>query len=68
MAYKESIANEIRELYKNAPEGKVSTLYLEHFNQEDVADTVNHFAITNPKDIQETYVDYSNKAPIVIMK
>lgn len=68
MAYKQSIANEIMELYKNAPKGKSTEYYLEHFNQQDVADTVNYFATTNPKEIQETDVYYDGKAPIVFMK
>lgn len=67
MAYKESIAVEIRELFKNAPEGH-SEYTLPQFDQQDVADTVNFFANTNPKGIQQTEVNYSNKAPIVFMK
>ncbi len=67
MAYKESIAVEIRELYKNAPEGQ-SEYTLPQFDQQDVADTVNHFAQLNPKNIQETEVYYSNTAPIVFTK
>ena len=42
MAYKQSIANEIMELYKNAPKDKTTEYYLEHFTQQDVADTVNY--------------------------
>lgn len=67
MAYKKSIENDLRELFKNAPEG-YSEYYLEQYNQQDVADTVNYFATTNPKNIQTTIVDYSNKAPITFMK
>lgn len=67
MAYKESIENEIRKLFKVAPKG--TTEYtLEHFNQQDVADAVNYFHSTNPNLIQETEVDYTGTAPIVIMK
>lgn len=67
MAYKESIANELRKLFKVAPSG--TTEYtLEHFNQRDVADTVNHFHDINPNLIQKTEVDYTGYAPVRIMK
>ncbi|WP_195960904.1 hypothetical protein [Enterococcus casseliflavus] len=67
MAYKENIADEIRKLYKNAPVGH-SEYSLPQFDQQDVADTVNFFASTNPKEIQETQVYYDNQAPIVFDK
>lgn len=67
MAYKESIANEIRELFKNAPKG-TSEYTLEHFDQRDVADTVNYLHAQSPELIQETEVYYTGTAPIVFMK
>ncbi|MFS7400727.1 hypothetical protein [Carnobacterium maltaromaticum] len=67
MAYKKSIETDIRELFKNAPEG-YSEHYLEQHNQQDVADTVNYLASANPKQIQTTLVDYSNKTPIPFTK
>ncbi len=67
MTYKESIESEIRNLFKVAPKG--TTEYtLEHFNQQGVADAVNYFHSINPDLIQETQVDYTGTAPIVIMK
>ncbi len=67
MAYKESIAAEIRELFKNAPEGH-SEYTLPQFDQQDVADTVNFFANTNPKEFSKQKLTIANKAPIVFMK
>lgn len=67
VAYKESIANELRELFKNAPPGTTEYV-LEHHNQQDVADTVNYFHAQNPKLIQETQVYYTGTAPVVITK
>lgn len=67
MAYKENIADEIRKLYKNAPVGHWEYSFPQ-FDQQDVADTVNFFASTNPKEIQETQVYYDNQAPIVFDK
>lgn len=67
MAYKESIATEIRDLFKTAPKG-YSEHYLEHYDQKDVADTVNHLATIDPKKIQETFEDYTEKATIAFTK
>nr|QRZ17794.1 hypothetical protein JUJ52_18960 [Virgibacillus sp. AGTR] len=55
MAYREYIAKEIEQLIKNAPKG-TTEYHLEHFDQQDVADTVNHFHYKNPRLIQETEV------------
>ncbi|WP_342515569.1 hypothetical protein [Sutcliffiella sp. FSL R7-0096] len=67
MAYKESIAREIRQLIKDAPEGNTEYC-LEHYDQQDVADTVNSLHYEYPRLIQETDVYYTGTAPIVIMK
>lgn len=68
MAYKTSIANEIWEIYESAPTGKTSEYYLDYFDQQDVADTVNILALDYPKIFQDTFVGYENKAIIAIMK
>ncbi|MEV9640471.1 hypothetical protein ABZ756_07210 [Mammaliicoccus sciuri] len=68
MAYKESIAVEIRQLIKDAPDG-YSEYVLEHFNQQDVADTVNTICSDYPGDLlQETDVYMTNTAPVCINK
>ncbi|MED2940692.1 hypothetical protein [Cytobacillus horneckiae] len=67
MAYKESIAIEIRELFKNAPKG-TTEYYLEHFDQQDVRDTANHLHSLHPKSLQDSPFDYTGKATITIMK
>ncbi|MGY3717017.1 hypothetical protein ACWE42_16005 [Sutcliffiella cohnii] len=67
MAYKESIAIEIRNLYQQAPKGTTEYV-LEYFNQQDVADTVNLLHYENPRMIDETQVYYTGTAPIIITK
>lgn len=68
MAYRKEIAFEIRELLKNAPEGH-SEYVLEHFDQQDVADTVNVVRLDYRGDtIEETDVYQTNTAPIAINK
>lgn len=68
MAYNESIANEIRQLIKSAPKG-YSEYVLEHFDQEDVADTVNRLRFKYPDNtLEETQLYMDNTAPIVINK
>lgn len=68
MSYKNSIANEIWKYYYSAPTGKTSEYYLENFDQQDVADTVNILAHDHPKIFQDTFISYENKALIAIMK
>lgn len=67
LAYKESIATELRQLFKDAPKGTTEYV-LEHFDQQDVVDTVNHFHAKNPELIQEAHIYYTGTAPITIMK
>lgn len=67
MAYKESIAREVLKLIESAPKG-VTTHYLKHFDQKDVADTVNTLHIKYPNNIRDTYIDYTGFAPIEIEK
>lgn len=68
MAYRKGIANEIRELIKNAPEGH-SEYVLEHFEQQDVADTANRLRSEYPADtLEETDLYMTNTAPIAINK
>lgn len=68
MAYKESIAFEIRQLIKDAPEG-YSKYTLDHFNQQDVADTVNLMRLDYPHDtLVETQIFMTGKAPVCINK
>lgn len=67
IAYRESIAREVLKLVKRAPKG-VTTHYLKHFDQKDVADTVNALHRKHPNNIRDTYIDYSGFAPIEIEK
>lgn len=67
MPYKENIASEIRKLYQSAPKG-TTEYYLDGYDQQDVADTVNQLARSLPHQIQETLVDYTEKASITIIK
>lgn len=68
MAYKESIANEIRQLIKDASKGR-SEYVLEHLDQQDVVDTVNRIRFQYPNDMLEEAVIYmTNTAPITINK
>lgn len=68
MAYREEIAFEIRELLKNAPKGH-SEYVLEHFDQQDVADTVNILRLDYRGDtIEETQIYQTGNAPIGINK
>lgn len=67
MAYKESIANEIRKLFKDAPPG-TSEYVLEHFDQDDVRDTVNELHSLHPEQIQDCPYDYSGIAKITFTK
>lgn len=53
MAYKENIAEEIRKLFRDAPPG-TSEYDLEHFNQNDVKDTVNYLSTLHPNSIETT--------------
>ncbi|MET1108827.1 hypothetical protein [Enterococcus faecium] len=54
-------------LLKEAPEG-TSTHYLEEFNQDDVADTVNYLHAKHSDIIQATEIDYSGRADITFNK
>jgi len=68
MAYKESIENEVRRLIENAPKGR-SEHVLEHFDQEDVRDTVNRLRFEYPNNrLEETRLYMDNTAPITINK
>lgn len=67
MAYKESIAKEILELFKNAPSGN-STQYLDNYNQQDVADTMNLLNYKRPDNFLSSEVGYNMLAPIVFNK
>lgn len=62
-----SIESAIRDLYASAPNGN-SEHTLDGYDQEEVAEVVNLMSKNDPKHIQETFVDYSGKAPIVFMK
>lgn len=67
MAYNESIANEILDLFKNAPKGN-STYYLKNHDQQDVADTMNLLNRKKPDNFLDTIVGYDQLAPIVLNK
>ncbi|SIT91499.1 hypothetical protein [Edaphobacillus lindanitolerans] len=68
MAYKNAIATEVRQLIKDAPDG-YSEYVLEHFVQQDVADTVNAIRSEYPGDtLQETDVYMTGTAPVCINK
>lgn len=67
MAYKESIAEEICALYRNAPTG-TSEHVLEHYDQRDVRDTVNYLHSLNPETIQDCPPDMTGLAHITFMK
>ncbi|MEN0666943.1 hypothetical protein NSQ14_11990 [Caldifermentibacillus hisashii] len=68
MAYRKEIALEICELIKNAPKGH-SEYVLEHFDQQDVADTVNRLRFEYPDEVlEETRIYMTNTAPISINK
>lgn len=67
MAYREEIAIEIRRLYKEAPKGTTEYV-LDHFDQDNVRDTVNHLHSLNPESIQDSIADYTGITRITIMK
>lgn len=68
MAYDERIANEIRKLIENAPPGK-SEYLLEHFDQEDVRDTVNRLRFEYDGDtLEEAFYYQDDTSPITINK
>lgn len=67
MAYDEAIASEILDLVNSAPKG-VSTHYLKHFDQEDVADTVNELHHRYPETIRDTCYTYDDYVTIEIEK
>lgn len=67
MAYNEQVADEIRFLFQNAPEG-YSEHYLENYLQQDVVDTVNVLHRQNPKNITDTSIEMTGKAPITLIK
>ena len=67
MAYNKAIHAKINMLLKEAPEG-TSTHYLDNFNQNDVADTVNYLHAKYPDMIKATEIDYSGRADITFNK
>lgn len=70
MAVKQTIIDEIKELFKDAPPG-TSKYFLKHFDQIDVMDTVNNLHIEHPRSIQyveEMPNDYLDQVEIVLIK
>ncbi|MFO1546587.1 hypothetical protein ABC418_17220 [Lactiplantibacillus plantarum] len=67
MSLNVEVINSIKELYNQADKGQ-HTYYLDNFDQQDVADSVNALHATKPEVFLESDVDYTGKADITFVK